>query len=1148
MFNPIFVEDFTVSRGSAPANWEKVKYSANTPEALVVKNGRGEMIVSGDCYMPILGELADGKVEIEFTVAKYDPALFYMLRVDFRYDAFRRRGLSARLVKTPDADRAKLCYGTLAENVFTSLAETEVDLAPAELAGQNRFAIEFSGDQLTIEYNAHAAKFSDCPAGSGRIALGRGNFFDIVRLNKVTIFGSEPLTPAETRKLHLRVNPAQTSDEYPVFADLTLTEYADFFEAELTLSGGSHLSPAGEGNYHVMRFEKIVRPYLKVITATEDCKYTLYDGTLMLHCKEIAPVFHYGTIYPLPEWPFSRKIRFVKPQGDFLLAVGGEEFFYGNLTEQKTTPAETVFTRNGEVLFTDFAVLEKDHLQITLNSPVDPDLAARIPKDDPRYDRVMAFLANNHYFLAGRELTFEFAVTGYQIPAEVEIRFEDAFLRDRGKIDAEAGKVEIIEVAKLRTLQRRNYRFTLPELPVGVYHLALTSLDPTLPGSRRFAFEVMPRDAGAPTAAETSGLPTIHTCFTETRGLDTDGFDPYRATPGNIAHYVSICDFLPWFARKYHLVPTLHAFGRRYYAWLGSRCTDAWHIAENRDLLKDADYAHIGVELQMGGIFGYYRDYLLQDFIAFAESSGDAFYDVEKLKKLAAAGERCPDEYLDHTISCHWPQWADFASRRASDRLQKALEELRRDNPKLKFAKYGPAAIYGSCYRGAEMLKYMCAYYFRPDQVGFLLYEDYPESCDYLPHRGSFFLGTIAMTMPELPLTPELYSPGTQGCPDGAVFFAHPPFGLGTRNIPPLIKNRMYEYVYATAYWDEAGFGFWNRFGFQLGLMRFEAERTENFLRAWGNIQSNLPVAPLRSSAYVYSWDSWLANDRSGVVQKGEEQAEGSSINVLKTATESIPFCAEASADAGVLSGFQLHDGNLEKLIPENVDILFLPPIAGIKPEVLAKIRQLYAAGVSLVTFENVGELADLFGVVDTGKFTPVTQMTGTPGFLPEQKEFIADARFGGRYAAAGAEVLISGETPVLFAHSNGKATAYFFNAPPTASIVDMLPERFGSIGRMVMSQLMKLAVAEIHRRSGDAGATTDCGRLIGAKTADGAVLVVSNFERYERPATVTFRKLNADQKLVSCDAPHTILAENEAEITIRVRLRCADTAFMIFK
>jgi hypothetical protein len=54
----------------------------------------------------------------------------------------------------------------------------------------------------------------------------------------------------------------------------------------------------------------------------------------------------------------------------------------------------------------------------------------------------------------------------------------------------------------------------------------------------------------------------------ETRGMETDAFDPWRGTSDDAAHYTSMACFLPDFGRSRRVADVLHAYGREWFAWI----------------------------------------------------------------------------------------------------------------------------------------------------------------------------------------------------------------------------------------------------------------------------------------------------------------------------------------------------------------------------------------------------------------------------------------------------------------------------------------------------------------------------------------------------------------------------------------------------
>lgn len=1143
---PVIMQDeFKITRNGLPGNWEIMKYSPLPVISVKMDNNKCLLIGSGDCMMPITGLLADGGVETVFTVEKYKPKYPYAMRIDFRFDPFTRRGVSVHFIKTPDEDKATMALGTVKDNHFSPIAQAEFALAPGELAKENTFSVFFTGEEVVAKLNNHEVKLAGAPLGKGRVAIGRYQFPDIVTLKSATIYGNEEKVASGEKNFRVRLAQKSIFIE-PIYCEVKLQDFGSFYQADLEVSGGSTFTKPGQGNYHGRPAEILEDPYLKIVSSESEDQFQLHRGNWYLGVRELIPDYFYDILNELPEWPMKRSIRFAKPQGEFQLIFGAKKFYYTLYQELAESPSETTFTADGEVLESVFPY-STGKVKVELKSSPDKEIIARIPKSDPRYEQAVNFAKKNHFFLENEPLKFDFEISGAELPGQVEITLENAFMEKIRPVEAKATELPAIDFG-VKKLAARKYSLELEQLPVGVYHLRLKATDPTLPAEKFFAFEVMPRDVDAPPAPIKSGMPFLHCMRTETRGNQCDSFDPYLDATVNTPHYVSLANFLPWFARDMKLIPTIHAYGRKYFAWLGSRCLDKWHIADNLDLLKESDIAHIGVEMEAGTLFGYYQGYKFEDFIAFAETTRDPFFDIKEMKTLCSEGKRCPMKYYNHAIKNYLVEWLEFGNRRTASRIKNQLAILRKENPKLKVGWYGPAPIYNSRYIGPESWKSMSTYYLTKDEVGYFIYEDYPEASDYQPPRGSFFMGSIMMCQPDFPLTPEIYT-DSGGNPDGALIFAHPPFGKSTNCWPIRAKNRVYDYVYGSAFWGKEGFGFWNRFGFQ-ARVDIAGEQIQNLIRAWGKTQSHLPVAPLKSSAYLFSWDSWNTNAKNAkIIEPQEKIGEGTKIATIITAGESIPYAAETAAAYNVLNGFQLLEENLATLPAEKVDILFLPPLRGMKKETLDHIRKLHDAGVSLVAFERVDGLEDIFGVKDSGEFRHIEQISGTDDFLAGQKEFINEERFGGSYIADGAGVLLAGDTrPVLTAKRNGKAVALFFNAPPTAAIPDMLHEHEGGINRENMSRIVAKAINEIHKRFGDADASATFGRLLGAETRDGVVLSLFNRTQEEQTSIVTYRKKDPAQKLVSCDVLHEVLVDDGEKLVVRLKLAPYESPFLVIK
>jgi len=638
----------------------------------------------------------------------------------------------------------------------------------------------------------------------------------------------------------------------------------------------------------------------------------------------------------------------------------------------------------------------------------------------------------------------------------------------------------------------------LTDLACGVWHLRMKSTDPSVPELTDYcALEVMSREPGALPPPLLSGLPYLYNSRTETRGLMTDGFDPWLGSSVNAPHYLACANFLPPAARKYQVVPTVHAYGREYFLWLGSRCADDWSCHGNRDLIEQADYVNIAEELGATSLLWLYsyHHFVLDQLIVFLESKNDPAFDLQKLKAVRQAQESNPDWqakklYLDcETFRLlagkYWEEWLDFINESAQRRKEDLLSQLRKNNPKLRCAGYGPAHIYAGCLKGPDFIRLLQNEKSTPEVDSFWQYEDYPFSCRYGLERGSYFLASMLMTLPGARIYPEIYTGGgLGGCIDGAVYYAYPPFGHRPGSYPQRMFQSVFEFRYASAYFTADGFHFWDKCGFQ--TCGFSREWNETLIKAWRIVIEHTPVRPLRGPAFVDSEASRRAARDSRMIV---EYPQYSIMDVRNTAVEDVPYLAQTIRQQGFPPGFQVQEANICRLTPDDASLLVLPPLKGMAKETLRHIRALHDAGVALLVCEDVTGLEDLFGVRDTSVRKNLSRLRGTNGFCEGMTEFCDDERCTGRYEADGAEILIEAEIPVLTVKRNRAASAAFFNVPPHLVREDALHERM-TYSKEGISEFMAHAVAELIRRIAPSPVAADGGKLIACHTADGGIII----------------------------------------------------------
>ncbi|MDD4097216.1 MAG: hypothetical protein PHC30_00470, partial [Lentisphaeria bacterium] len=1102
-----------------------------------------ELLSAGNKLIALTPDLSDFRLELSFRV---DIALSgqMALLVSFRYDLATRTGDALRCQRPRGSQQLVLEYGRMADNRFEPVQSATLETDDQVFAADVSMTMVLTGTALNVEVAAGRVAFTTAPPRFGKVAISRGHFFAPLLLTAFALTGDEQPVPAATGQCQVTLPGAATL--YPIRCRVDWRDYGDVCEADLVFSGGVPETPAGEGNYHGMRADILDRPYFKVIQADVDEKQVLVDGQVVLVVEQLAPAYFYQVLHRRTPWPLRRTVRFAKPKGPFCLAVGAESYLHTTTKTLALRPAETWFSLDGTCLHSGLGLSTAPYL-VTFASQADKAILARLPADDPRREAAAEFARRNHYFLAGEPLRLTITVLGGgALPSAYAVELEDAFLAPLRPLAVRMA-ADVVPVGPRSMARATLVCEVLADLAPGVYHLRVRGCDSSVPPLEEYcALEVLSREPGAPPPPILSGLPYLYDSRTETRGLATDSFDPWLATAVDEGHYMAAVNFLPKCARDNAIAPTVRAYGREWFLWLNSRCADRPRPEDNLDLVAEADYITPPTDLLgLNSLLWIhqYRGEILDWAIDFMNDTGDQRFDLEAARGARAAGGQIDLANAETLAEYHWAAWTDFAQERMAARRQAVLDKLRQVNPRLRFAGYGPAPIYASHYKGQEFVATLLNARDDLGRRGFWQYEDYPSACSYGIERGTYFLTASLMALPGHRIYPEIYTLGIQGCPDGAVFFAHPPYGRRLANPPLRIKRRVYDYAFASAHWLNGAFHYWDQGGFQ--VCGFDRERYEVLLRAWRNVRLFPPARPLRSAAFVYDDGSW----RRDIGQTLLTNYGGAILDVRKTVAEDVPFACEMARRQAVLAGFQVNAGELAGLTPADVDLLVLPPLAGMAPASLEAIRRLHAGGVNLLGFEDVSGLEDLFGVRDTGASQAVTHLRGTSAFLPGQTEFCEEPRCRGKYAAAGAAVLLEAEVPVLLQQRNAAATAALFNVPPTLVRDDQLHDRLG-YGRESISALVNQAAGLVISRLSGQAATASAGRLLGFRTHGGeTVLVVANpGEQGFLVVEVRLSKTSVGQCLVSCDQPFTVLNDEAGAITVRLRLPAEESALLVFR
>lgn len=1154
----IFQETFDSSTDGLPGGW-KVEYNSDLHEVPAIRRADQciELLSAGNKYLPIIPPLPDFELEAQFSFSLTAGGSFGLI-LSFRYDEITGRGQAFRIRRDDANSQTRFEYGSMRANQFTATESRYVEIPVERMDRPFLLSVKVSGTVLEVSAFGEKAEFK-IEKGTGSVALSREHFFDILKLQSLLIRSDKA---AEGKAAgDFTISLPQEPTFYPIYCDVKLTDFGSCMDADLTFHGGVPETETGEGNYHVMRTDHLTKPYLKVIEEDSVQKNIIYDQTIILVPPDIAPKYFFERLYQQTPWPFTRKVRFAKPAGKFDLAIGCEDYLHSTLLNLRQTPSETIFDLSGNVLYSGQGITENQY-KVEIRSQADKEMLRKLPESDPRYEKAVEFVKKNHYFFEGEEACFTILLTtGGKLPLTYECHLLDALLRPVKKLKCKV-KFTSIRVGQSLYQQAELIPEKMKGLQCGVYHIHFKSSDPSVPEAEDYAaFEFMSRSQDALPPPLISGLPFLYNSRTETRGLLGDGFDPWTGSSVDEGHYIACSNFLPAAARKFDVIPTVHAYGRKHFLWLGTRCQNKTLPEDNLDLLSKTDYVNITQHLNQFSLLWRtaYGGRRLELFYKLARELNDPDFDYEAMEKQIAAWKKDPGvvpEMVKYVFkypldahnfkvmaSKYWEQWVDAANADLAEQFAKHYRQFHKINPKLKFSQYGPAHIYAARLKGPEFTRTLANDLLDPALLGFWQFEDYPFACSYGLDNGVYFLTSHIMTHPGAKVYPEIYTHGSiQGCPDGAVFYAHPPMGVIKGNYPNRMIRQVYEFAFASAHRTADGFHFWEQRGFQ--ACKFSREWFEALLKAWRTVQDHAPAKPLRTPAFVSSNRSRRAH-KTMVVPFGS----GAIIDVRNTAAEVVPFIYEQWRRHHQCSGFQVEEENLLRLTEADVSALVLPPLKGMRQEVIDHIRKLHEKGVGLLACEDVSGLEDLFGVRDTGKERTVTKISSVGDFCKGASDTCDDERCTGRYEAEEALILLEAEIPVLTIKHNKTASAAFFNVPPQIVKIDRLHQRL-NYSKSSISPLINDAASEVLKMVSNPEITLDCGRLIGYEASGGEqVIILCNPNDGESCSpVVTLKKAPGRTKLISCDHPCSKMKSSKGMLSYRVSLPPGDGAVLIFR
>ena len=795
-----------------------------------------------------------------------------------------------------------------------------------------RVTLTSSENRLTVKAeNAEHINFSVAPR-KGAVGFGRPNFIGEIIYESATFTAN-----IETKTVNAPVKveiPLLEGGTMPLTVEYELYECKGERYLKATLDGGPsyrekypYYDPEGTRNQYAVEQWYMTRPYF----AFGGEKFYFSMGNINtsdgMHWKGILDVF-----LGMVDFPVSLTVPVKKVDSDY--SFGYEHLWVKGYSMQQGK-GEYNFSKNGEYLgktaFPD---------TFELRSPDDKYAVSMIEDSVYEAEVVRDHLRRNHFFSDDEEINFT-------VFTNTEKKYITYKAELRNVFDETMEELTVDESG----------RMTHSPLPVGVYRVHLF----VYYGGEIFrelntVFEVFDKE-GKKCAPLESGLPVLFSTPNEQKYLDRDKFDPWNpGKPDNTEHFYALSAFLPYVGERKRVWEVIKKFGRKWYAWLTNRIYGTHGEAtpeKHPEVVKNADYLRYDHDF-LAGAYCYWAGKCTYEFFE------DYLDSTEGARETV--GHRRGEEY---TMTEHFKLLSNYKTdffekfvNESVSRREKDVKKLYSHNPDLKFAGYGPYAIYAAYLRSYSLLEYHA---FPTDRrlfdlffSGFCQFEDYPASCAYRTYRGPFGVGTMLAKIPELVFYPEQYKASIGGCIDGHVKFANPP--LGKYGMPLWFNTTLArEYVYNSAVKTKDGYSFWDTYGFMHG--DYPQEQDDAFIKDWKYILRHKPLKMKKSPIFFAEFPKWESRVESDFCTEQNWRV------FLNSSEEGIAHLYETARLFGLPMGAYAPWDALDTLTENDTDLIILPTTVGLSEKRLQKLRKLYKNGVSLFAVSRVDGLEDLFGV-----------------------------------------------------------------------------------------------------------------------------------------------------------------------------------------
>ncbi len=1161
-----------------------------------VKDNAYHVFIPGNKHFARTPRLRNFKLKLKL---KIDTPLFednneyfkYGFRLYFRYDRFRKEGYLLECSVSDKALIAELC-AIDARNEKKLLKKTITPVPAGFERAEWDFTLKVVGDRLGIGLNGVQVAIVDAkrsfPA-AGQIGLDKCFYHGELIVREWSITADENVGKSKIAGPLNITLPCVHGMSVPYRYEFSLFKYADGpYELDIKLSGGIKDRPdRGKcGAQWCHEINMLKSPYVRIDSSKgEVANLILYNGLMVLLDREEKRVWMLDR-YAKIEWPLTRKICLDDlPDLDAITFAAGYEYFENEpQCILAGGPFEVLTDSRGKLLYSGQA-LRMGCVALAVKSSDTKLVCSRLPANIPDREKALVHARKNHYFYEKEKIIFNIRInyhSAFYYPKEfaLSVKVQSVYgdiLGNKIRLTAQGGTDAQSELLKDR-LGVVCLRYTAKicgNLAAGVYHLAVKLQLGNKPiYDEKTIFEVMSRQPDAVPPPVASGLPILFSIPNEIKYLETDAFDPRTETAGAM-HYFSMCSFYPEYARQKRIWELIKFYQRKWFLTITRRTPSRdLSIAQNKDLIAQCNFLQIGIINNRGRYdlwkANTYTNEVLDILIDFFEHNPEQLkrLEVVSLKLLAETrNNKCclAENALEELVANCWKEWLAYFSCKLAGILDAQHASLKAINGKIGRSSGGPYSVYGAHNKSAYFMNYFghnrrggTAKYID----GFWQYEDYCHSCGYSITRAVFGLMTLKLCYPSWKIFPEIYATRClDGCSDGAVSQAHPPFGF--YNLPSaLVRLPAYEYAFAASWFADKKFRFWTDYGFHLRAL--ENKCIKEFVGAWGNVVKHKPVRPVKTTCFLMDWD--LIEKHPDYYEKNCN-VHTSWKDVNNTAEQALAYTYASARNAGLPAGFVTSLEGLKNLKPDMTDLLVLPPLNENMPKGhIETIRNLHRQGVNLLGFENIAGLEDLFGVKPLAQNIRIRKIGVKSGDIAGigalEDEFAEHELCRAGYANAGATVILAGaetpdgalDVPVLLVNKTRWGHTAFFNIPPTVVKRDSFIERVG-YGQECLSVIINRASDYVIRKLSKPMVSSQDAKVIAFHDEHGDLVVVVEEEslavysdaiKYPRPFLLNLDIPGINRDAIRSEYEYSVAHERQNHIVLRLSLGKFESAIFV--